>query len=93
MEGLATEEEAETAEGAGWDSETRTAMEGGIQESGAGGISQDAVAGRGDTRKTTSVAADEAGVGGALWGEARAKGEYLRPAGKSGWLVLRSGEI
>ena len=39
-------------------------MEGGIQESGAGGISQDAVAGRGDTRKTTSVAADEARVGG-----------------------------
>ena len=55
MEGSATEAEARTVERAGCNSKTRTAMEGGTQESGAGGLVGDVAA---------SAAADKAGAGG-----------------------------
>ena len=58
------EAEARNAGGAGWDSATHTATAGGTQDSGAVGLSGDAAAGGGDTRKAISAASNKAGAGG-----------------------------
>ena len=63
-EGLATEAEVTTTDGEEWYYKMRTATAGGTQESGAEERSGDKAAGGGDTRKATSVAANEAGEGG-----------------------------
>ena len=61
---LATEEEAETAGGAGWVRVTRMKMARGSQGSGIGPLPGGTAANRGDTWVVTSAAADEVGVGG-----------------------------
>ena len=58
------DEEATTAEEAGWDGELQTATEGGTRKSGADGRSGDAMAGGGDTGKASSATANETGAGG-----------------------------
>ena len=75
LAGSATEEEAMTAGGAEWESETRTATPWGMQDRGAGAIHGDARAGRGDTGKSPSAAVNET----------EARGCYgARPAQKGG---------
>ena len=61
LEGLATEEEATSAGGAGWERETRTVMSWRTQDSGEVGLPGDVMAGEGDTGKAASAAADETG--------------------------------
>ena len=55
-DGVATDEDATTAEGAGRDGKPWTARVGGTQKSGADGRSGDAMAGGGDTGKASSEA-------------------------------------
>ena len=64
LEGSATEAEATTAEGSGWNSETRTATARGAQESGVVGLAGEAEASGGNTGKAASAVANEMGVGG-----------------------------
>ena len=63
---LAAEAEAmTTGGGGGWDSATWVSTEWGTQDTGAVGLSGDAAARGGDTRKATSASANEVGAGGA----------------------------
>ena len=61
-DGTATDEGATTTEGAGWDVQPRTATAGGTRRSGADRRLDDAIAGRGNSRKASSAATDEAGA-------------------------------
>ena len=87
MEVSATEAEAMTAEGVGWDSKMRTATAGETQESDVEEVSGDMVASGSNTGKATSTAADEAGVGGRHWKKPGIRGMIAgrreNPSGKS----------